>query len=349
MKQLLEYVSSVNYEGIDFYLQLYLKDEALIKAKKSLIYSFKDIKVVEEYETLIKKDQFREFFRDFKNWYFKEETKNIYQIEDKKYGEKALTNSYVVKDVTKNIKNKKYKIYPSIEFEYIALNGQKFIYKMQRRGVSTILFITCQYNNDNHKEILDTLATIGNIKFQSYRIGFFKTISSEDFYKIFISKNIELRQINECVEYIDNVTSLSGIDYSSKYSEVLNDIDIRDWWNRIFIKQDIQYNSMGEDSLLFIIRELNRNGNSYLLMRNASYGVSHNVEKINKRPFIELLYCINNNCDIILRVVKYKDCPNVVLHVEAITDKKNLKLRKEKIEEFVNANSLADVKFKFKD
>ena len=349
MEQLLEYVSSVNYEGIDFYLQLYLKDKALIKAKKSLIYSFKDVKVVEEYETLIEKDQFREFFRDFKNWYFKNETKNIYQIEDKKYGEKALTNSYVVKDVTKNIKNKKYKIYPSIEFEYIALNGQKFIYKMQRRGTSTILFITCQYNNDNHKEILDTLATIGNIKFQSYRTGFFKTISSEDFYKIFTSKNIELRQINECVEYIDNVTGLSCIDYSSKYSDVLNDIDIRDWWDRIFIKQDIQYNSMGEDSLLFIIRELNRNNNSYLLMRNASYGVSHNVEKVNKRPFIELLYCINNNCDIILRVVKYKDCPNVVLHAEAITDKKNLKLRKEKIEEFVNANSLADVKFKFKD
>ena len=91
--KILEYATSANYDGIDFYLRLYLKDTSHIKAKKSLIYSFNGgIKVIEEYETLIEKNKFREFFRDFKDYFFNEETRNIYQIEDKKYAEKALIN-----------------------------------------------------------------------------------------------------------------------------------------------------------------------------------------------------------------------------------------------------------------
>lgn len=348
--KVLEYVTSVKYEGIDFYLRFYLKDDSLIKAKKSLIYSFNGgTKVVEEYETLIEKDKFRDFFRDFKSYYFKEETKNIYQIEDKKYAEKALINSYITKDATKNIKNRKYKVYPSIEFEYITPDGQKFIYKMQRRGTSTILYIICQYNDNNKEELLDILATIGNIKFQSYRIGFCKNILSEDFYKISKHNDAELRQINICSEYTDNITGLNCVNCSSKYTDALNGIDIDDWWERIFIKQDIQYNDAADEcSQVSISKELKRDKNSYLLMRRAGYGIFHSTKKVNERSFIELVYCMRYDYDLIIRIIKYKDDPNVVLSVEAIGDRKSVKLRKDKIKEFVNANDLADVKFKFK-
>ena len=348
--KVLEYAISVKYEEIDFYLRLYLKDDSLIKAKKSLIYSFNGgIKVIEEYETLIEKDKFKEFFRDFKDYFFNEETRNIYQIEDKKYAEKALINSYIIKDVTKNIKNRKCKIYPSIEFEYIIPSGQKFVYKMQRRGTSTIIFITCQYNDNNKTELLDILTTLGNIKFQSYRVGFYKSILSEDFYKISKHNDAELRQINICSEYIDNITGLNCVNCSSKYTDALNDIDIDDWWERIFIKQDIQYNDAADEcSQVSISKELKRNKNSYLLMRRAGYGIFHNMNKVNERSFIELVYCMRYDYDLIIRIIKYKDDSNIVLSVEAIGDEKGIKLRKEKIEEFVSTNNLADVKFKFK-